>query len=276
MTFSDIQKIFNRAFLLSFSKKKLLFTFFVLVSCGLLAVFCRGLGVLSGNSWISLSLAFLPIFLSALILLFSSVLVIRIYHDEIKNRQSTFFSVFKKSFDVMLSAASIGLPLVLIYLLFWITLGVFFLLKEIPGLGEALSVIFAFAPFLLILGSLILTVVALFLLFFATPIMALKSGEKFETFSNITKRVKSNVLLSVIFFGLGILPLALVTALLVIAAYLTDVSYLPSGSVLNIVMQWFFIMVPFAFVLSPAVVFFFNFAAESFVFSKKKGDQSLK
>ena len=130
MTFSDIQKIFNRAFLLSFSKKKLLFTFFVLVSCGLLAVFCRGLGVLSGNSWISLSLAFLPIFLSALILLFSSVLVIRIYHDEIKNRQSTFFSVFKKSFDVMLSAASIGLPLVLIYLLFWITLGVFFLLKD--------------------------------------------------------------------------------------------------------------------------------------------------
>jgi hypothetical protein len=276
MTFIDIQKIFNRAFLHSFSRQKLLFTFFVLVSCGLLAVFCRGLGVLSGNSWISLSLAFLPIFLSALILLFSSVLVIRIYHDEVKNKQSTFLSVFKKSLDVMLSAASIGLPLVLIYLLFWITLGVFFLLKEIPSLGQSLSVIFAFAPFLLILGSLILTILALFLLFFVSPIIALKAGEKFEIFNSITKRLKNNVLASIIFFSLGILPLAFVTALLVIAAYLTDYSYLPSGSVLNIVMQWFFIMVPFAFVLSPAVVFFFNFAAESFVFSNKHTNHSLK
>lgn len=270
MTFADLQKIFNRAFWLSFSKQKLVLTFFVLVSCGLLAVFCRGLGVISGNAWISMSLAFLPIFLSTLILLFSSVLLIRLYHDEVKNRQVSFSSVFKKSFDVMLTASSFGLPLVLIYLLLWIILGVFFLLKEIPGLGDTLSIVLAFAPFLLILGFLVLILGSFFLLFFASPMVALKADEKFETVKSVIGRLKSNILINIILFILSLLPLMFIVVLLVIAAYLTGLNYLPSGNAFYTVLQWFFIMLPFALVLSPAVIFFFNFAAESFVFFSKQ------
>jgi hypothetical protein len=38
---------------------------------------------------------------------------------------------------------------------------------------------------------------------------------------------------------------------------------------LHIVLQWFFIMLPFTALLSPAVVFFFNFATEAHVFLKR-------
>jgi hypothetical protein len=276
MTFVDLQKIFNRAFWLSFSKQKLLFTFFVLVACGLLAVFCRGLGEISGNSWISMSLAFLPIFLSTLILLFASVLLIRVYHDEVKNKQVSFIGVFKKSFDVMLTASSFGLPLVLIYLLLFIVLGIFFLLKEIPSLGDALSIILAFAPFLLILGLVILTFGCFFLLFFASPMIALKADEKFETLKSVTKRLKQNILGNFLLFCLSLVPLAFIVLLLLIAVYLTNINYLPSSKTGFVVLEWFFIMVPFALVLSPAVVFFFNFSAESFVFFRKQETSILK
>jgi hypothetical protein len=35
-------------------------------------------------------------------------------------------------------------------------------------------------------------------------------------------------------------------------------------------LQWFVIMIPFATLLSPVVIFLFNFAAESFVILQKR------
>jgi uncharacterized membrane protein len=74
-----------------------------------------------------------------------------------------------------------------------------------------------------------------------------------------------------IFFIIGLIPLMLVVGLLILAAALTGLTYFTPTHVAAIAFQWFFIMIPFAALLSPAVVFFFNFAAESFVaISKKK------
>lgn len=269
MNLLAIQKIFNRAFWHSFSTPKLIFTFLTLIACGLLAVFCKGLVQVSGHGWIAMSLTFLPIFLSVMILMFASILIIRIYHDEIKERKSTLSSVLKKSIDVMISAAILALPLILIYLLFWLLMGVFFLLKEIPALGELISVIFAFAPFLLILASIGLSIIGFLILFFVTPAIALKGFRRGEIFTLIAQRVKRNLFGNLLLLFLSVVPLIIILSFLLIAAFVTNMSYLPSGSILSIVLEWFFIMVPFAFILSPAVVFFFNFAAESFVLLKE-------
>lgn len=269
MTLLELQRAFNRAFWGSFSRQKIFFTFIMLVACGLLAVFCRGLGVLS-SGWVAISLAFVPIFLSTGILLFCGILLVRNYHDEVKNRKKPFWILFAKSLDLMLGASTLVIPLILFYLFLWVILGIFFLLKEIPALGEVISVIFAFAPFLLILGSLVLSFLGLCLLFFAVPAIALKGDEKYEAIKGIGIRLKSNILGNAQLMVLGLLPAIVLSGFLVLAAVLTDISYLPSGSVLNIVMQWFFIMVPFALILSPAVVFFFNFATEAHVLTKPK------
>ncbi|MEI6242792.1 MAG: hypothetical protein WCP39_05240, partial [Chlamydiota bacterium] len=80
----DLELCFHRAFFLSFTKKKFLLVFPVLVLCGILVVFCRALAFGSSN-WISMSMTFLPMFLSSGILLSLGVFLIRIYHHEVKN-----------------------------------------------------------------------------------------------------------------------------------------------------------------------------------------------
>jgi hypothetical protein len=71
---------------------------------------------------------------------------------------------------------------------------------------------------------------------------------------------------------LGLLPAILVLIFLLLSVFLTDVNYLSSGENYSIILQWFFIMVPFSLILSPTVVFFFNFALESFLLVKKSFD----
>ena len=86
MDFQTLSMIFNRALILTFSKKKLFFAFCLLALSGLLVVFFRGLSLHAG-SLIKLSLTFLPIFICTGILLSMGILLIRIYHDEIKKTE---------------------------------------------------------------------------------------------------------------------------------------------------------------------------------------------
>lgn len=266
MQYSDVQKIFNRAFLLTLSRKKILFSFFVLLFCGLVIVFCRGLATQAGD-WAKISLVFLPIFICTSLLLAMGIILIRLYHDDIKTGTSSFKKVFANSWELLIGTAYLTLPLILLYLLLWILLGIFFLLREVPSLGASIGVLLAFAPFLLILGSLVLAFCNLLILFFATPAIAL--GEARKVLPHLQVRIKKDVLGNLILFKLSLLPALFVTLFLVLAAIITDVSYLPGETTLQIVMQWFFIMIPFALILSPTVIFFFHFAAESHVLLRK-------
>ncbi len=269
MRFTDLQLMFNRAFALSFSRTKMVLTFLVLASCGLLVVFCRGLGVAAGG-WVLLSLSFLPVFLCAGLLIAMGIVLIRAYHHEVKKRPHSYRSIISKSMDLMFRTSYFAVPLILLYLLLWICLGLFFLLKEMPFIGDYIGAIFAFGPFLLILGSLILCVGTVVLLFFVTPAVAL-SGRSLPLISReIIYRLTSNVFLSMVFIAIGLIPLLIEVGLLSLAAVLVEVSYFDYADVLHKVLQWFFIMVPFTAILSPAVIFFFNFAAETHSFFKKR------
>lgn len=240
-----------------------------LVLCGILLVFCRALA-LDASGWIAMSLVFLPILLSSGILLSIGVVLIRIYYHEVKGLALSFRRILSSSWQVIIGTFYLSIPPILVYFLLWILLGIFMLLKEIPGIGTFIGVVLAFGPFLLILSSILLCLFNLGLLFFVTPAVALKTSEKIHPFKNILTKIKQNIFSHVVFFFLALFPIACVVGLLSLAAVLTNFSYLVGQHALSIALQWFFIMLPFCAFLTPAVVFFFNFAAEAYNLLYKK------
>jgi hypothetical protein len=262
MLWSDIEKAFNRAVLLSFSRKKLLLTFPVLVLCGILTVFCRA-AAYDASDWIGLSLTFLPILLSSGILLALGSLLARIHYHEVKSLSLSFRRLISGSMDLMIGTSYLSIPSILVYLLLWIVLGMFFLLIEIPGIGDFFSVVLSFGPFLLIFGSLLLCLFNLGLLFFVAPAAAIQSIKRASLAKRVFDTLKARSFSAVALFFIAMVPILFVAGLLCIAALLTNVSFSISERSLSVAMEWFFIMIPFSAVLSPAVVFFFNFAAES-------------
>lgn len=272
MNFSDLELLFNRSLSHALSPKKLLLVSSVLWLGGVLTVFCRALAFLA-SEWMLMSLAFLPIFLGAGMLLAMGVILIRVYHDEVKKRKVSYHRIVGKSWQVALGASYFFVPVILCYLLMWMVLGVFFLLREIPSLGEVFGVMLAFGPFLINLGSLLLCLGSLGLLFFVTPAFALKSQDPLNVSHVIVYRITSDVFSNLILLAVATLPLLGVAGLLSLAAVLTGTTYVAADDAISIVLQWFFIMIPFAALLSPAVVFFFNIAAESHVLMKKRQRQ---
>jgi hypothetical protein len=269
MNWSEVEHIFNRALKFSFSKRKLLFMFPVLLICGLMTVFCRAVAVQAGQ-WVILSLTFLPIFLSSGLLLAAGVVLARVYHHEVKMIPLSYKKILSQSWELLIGVSYLTLPLLLSYLLLWVLMGVFYLLKEIPMLGETLGVILSFGPFLLVLGSLLLSLFNLFLLFFATPHIALQTGMQLKLAKEVFKRFSENVFSSVVCFFIGIIPLLITLGILSLAAFLTGVNFFIRTETLSIALQWFFVMIPFTAFLSPGILFFFNFSVESYVHMQKK------
>jgi hypothetical protein len=263
MEWSGVEKAFGRAVALSFSKQKMMMTFPALVLCGVLSVFCRAVAF-DASEWIAMSLAFLPILLSSGVLLALGVLLIRMHLHEVKGLSLDPRRLITGSIDMMMGTFYLSIPPVLVYLFLWMGLGFFFLLKEIPGIGRFFSVVFAFAPFLLIFGSLLLCLFNVGLLFFVAPATVIQSGRKLTIAKRLLALFQGQLLRSIALFLLALVPIGIVTGLLCLSAMLTNFSFLSMDGSLTVALEWFFIMLPFAALLTPAVVFFFNFAAESY------------
>jgi len=269
MNFHSLSFIFNRALSHIFSKKKCLVVFCILALSGLLVVFFRGLAVNAGE-WVKLSLTFLPIFLCTGILLSMGIYLIRIYHDEVKNREISFLQTLSKSWEMIIGSSYFTIPIILSYLVLWVLLGIFVLLSEIPILGEFFNVILSFAPFLIHLASLVLCILSLVILFIVAPIIALKGLNREIVFQSTLKRLENNPFANILLGILAILPSLFIVGLLTLAAMLTGSICLECNNTLQTVLKWFFIMVPFTACLTPGVIFFFNFAAESHVMMQKE------
>lgn len=269
MDFQAFSFIFNRSLALTFSKKKLLFVFFVLALSGLLVVFFRGLALHAGQ-WVQLSLTFLPVFICTGILLSMGILLIRIYHDEIKQREVSYFNTLSRSWEVVIGASYFAIPIIFSYLLLWMLLGIFVLLSEIPFLGDFFSAVLSFAPFLINFGTLVLCLLSLALLFFVAPLIALKGLESKAIFQMALKRLEKDPFANLVLILIALIPLGFIISLLTLAAILTGTLCLDTHSSLQTIIKWFFMMVPFAAFLTPAVIFFFNFAAEAHVLIQKQ------
>lgn len=263
MTWTELEKCFNRAFYLSFSRKRLILTFPPLLLCGVLVVFCRALSH-DATPWLKLCLGFLPIFLSSGVLLGLGVVLARIYSAKPEHSALSLRRLMSSSIDLMIGISYIAVPSLLIYLVFWIFLGVFFLLKEIPGIGEFFSVVFSFGPFILIFGSLILCLINLGLLFFVAPAATLLSMRRGSLAKRVFDSLKKRVFSAIVLLIIGMIPLLFVSWLLYFSALLTNTSFFLSEDSLSVAMEWFFVMIPFAALMTPSVVFFFNFSTESY------------
>src|SRR6476620_1407608 len=101
MQLIDIQRTFNRALLLTFSKRKLILTSVILAFCGLLMIFFHSLSMHAGYLF-TLSLTFIPLFLCSGLLLSAGILLIRIYHDEVKKKEVRYRDVVARSWEVII------------------------------------------------------------------------------------------------------------------------------------------------------------------------------
>lgn len=264
MDLSDIKSGFNRAAALTFSRKKIMLVFTILALCGLLVVFFRALALHAGQ-WVSLSLSFLPVFLCASFLLATGVILVRVYHDEVKQKPFRYRDVVAKSWEVAIGSSYFSIPIILCYLLLWMLLGIFLLLKEIPGIGEFFAVILAFGPFLINFGSLVLGVLSLSMLFVVAPVIALKGLNRIKVSQVVMRRLRGDLFSNLLLGLIALLPLLLCLLVLSLAAFLTEnVCYSCRDPIYHII-QLFIIMIPFTALLAPAVIFFFNFATEAHI-----------
>lgn len=269
MNLSDIQFIFNRSVAYTFTKKKLLFVSIVLLLCGLLVVFFRGLA-LDANSWMKMSLTFLPIFLCSGILLSMGIVLVRVYHDEVKKREVSFLNTLSKSWELIIGASYFSIPIILCYLLLWMLLGVFFLLRETPLVGEFFGVVLSFAPFLINIGSLLLCLLSISMLFFVAPVIGLRGMNRITVTKVLVNRLNKDLFSNMVLGLIATFPLIFFVVLLTLAAFLTGSVCFACEKPIYAILQWFFIMIPFTALLSPAFIFFFNFAAESHVLLQKQ------
>ncbi len=269
MTYLEIEETFNRAFRLSFSRTKIFFIFPVLLVCGVLTVFCRAISY-NASPWIAMSLSFLPIFLCTGILLAAGVLLIRMYYHEVKGLSFRFRKLFSQSLQLLVGVSYLSLPLILTYLFLWTLMGIFHLVKVIPGVGEVIGVLLSFAPFLLVFASLMLSLISIVILFFVTPHVALKTSVHMHIAEEILERIRFSLFSNLLLLTIGLTPLLCSAFFLVLAAVMTGAHYLHGVDAIGVSLGWFFIMIPFTMILTPFVIFFFNFATESFGILQRK------
>lgn len=269
----EIEQAFNRALLFTLVRKKFFLIFPTLLLGGIIVVLSHMLWV-GSNPWVRASLAFVPGFLIMAFFLAIAIPLIRLYRDEVTQKPVSVNQTLRNSWKLMGSISSLILPVVTAYLVLWFILGIFYLLKNLPVMGEALAGILSFGPFLLIAGSLVLCVVSFALLFFLTPVVALRSMMSWELAEDVLKGIGKEPFLHAILLFIGLFPIVLVVAFLILAATLTGMTYFITERTWAIALQWFVIMIPFAALISPIMLFFFNFAGESFMILQRRKTKS--
>lgn len=264
MMLNRIEKSFNKALQTAVSKKKFYFTAPCVVLCGVFFVFCQTIALTCGP-WMQLFLMFFPFFLAFGVLLVVGVVLSKSYASEIQNKEHSFKKIVYQSYQMLLNISYLALPFIIAYMCLWIVLGVFFLLKSIPILGNIIGPLLAFIPFLIMLIVILLVLSCLFFLFFATPSAALKTGLKMELFKSTIAKLKKSFFSDFISLCAGLLPFAVSFLLLNFAKLLVSRTFLLPKSEVVFAFESFFVMIPFCILITPSVVFFFNFSAECFL-----------
>lgn len=204
------------------------------------------------------------------------VVLIRSYHDEIKAQEAGFMELILRSWHAAVSSAYVFMPIILLFLSAWAVLGLFYLVREIPMMGDFFASILSSGPFLLHLVALLLCAFSIYILFVMTPNFALKPFFEATVMTQESKRYLSHFFIRLSLMLVGLFPLCISSLLLYIAAMMTTSGFVTSLNHLQMCMQWLMIMLPFAVLLSPSVVFFFNMAAEAHVYVHKLDHDALE
>lgn len=259
MTLKDLAHMFNSSLAKAFSIKKFLCLFGTLILSGLVYLFFQGLAAYA-PAWLAFPLKYVPLFLVIGILLAAGTILIRLYTAEKEGESLPLMQTILGSWEPLLKATYLAFPLLLAFIVFWVLIGLFLLLKSIPYLGPLLAVVLAFAPFLLNLGTLLLFFVALLGFFFVTPSLATSGRVNRKA---LLSRIKSDIFSNLLLLGVAYLPVYIVWRFVGNAASMTVQLFALEGGPLEMLLQSVFMMLPYVAVLTPAVTFFFNFASEA-------------
>lgn len=270
MFLDELGYIVNRAFFWIWTKESLLWTWVSLLACALLTIFFRSLSY-DANVWIALATQCVPYFVAVGIMTACGIVMIRIYHDHLKNSEKSVYEVLRNAWRVLGLGLNFSLPVLLGFLALWVALGLFVLVSLIPMLGEFFSVVFSFIPFLLAVGILGLFIVSFILLFVGAPLLALNADTPEVNYkAKLKERLIADPFMNV-FLGLtALIPLVL-SAYLLQQAYHVALDFLPPHSnPIYDILQSLMIAIPFTALLTPFVVFFFNLSAEAHVYVLKR------
>lgn len=253
MTLMQLSKMFGRAFSYTLERKKNVFLFSMLTFAGIFILFFKGVALFADGWWRD-EFNFFPLFISLGFILAAEVILVRLYAAQREGQPLEFRKTVAKSWELCFRISYFALPYLVLYLLFWVLTHLFFLLHAVPVVGTFLTIALSFAPFVLNLATLMLVMSAFFLCFYVCPYFALGSSK-----GQLMSRLRGNAFFIVLLFLIALIPVWLVYQVLTFAAIGTiDVQI---GSMGKIV-QSFVVMLPYLAVLTPIVVFFFNFAVE--------------
>lgn len=262
---TDLAGMFNRSWEYAFRIRKFLFMFLALVTVGLIFLFFQAIAPYS-TPWLEFAFRFAPFFISAALLMVVGTFLIKSYIQEKEEGPSlmtgeTLKSSFFTSSQPILMASYSALALLGAFIGFWILLGLFILLKSIPYIGVFFGVILAFVPFLLNLAILLLLVAVLGSLFFFTPVLAVKAHIERK---DLLQRLRADLFTHIVTLAIAFVPVWVFWLFVRKAAQLTFEVYSAGDNQVVIILQAFFMLIPFAAAMAFPLIYFFNFALESF------------
>lgn len=259
---NQIEHRYNRALKYCISKLKFFSVFFILFISSFVLIFFNYLSNQLDEKMV-VSLAFIAVLFLFGVLLSMGVFLIRVYYHEVKQLKIHFLKILQDSWQMMIKAFYICVPVIFVCLSLWLVLFLFSFLSQIPSIGS----LFVFGPYLLLFLALMLLMCNIIFLFFITPIIALSKNEKF--ISESLKRMKYNYFYNMVSFIIAVIPLGVILGFLYLAKVLSQVFEISPVDPFSLAVRSVFIFAPVCAIITPFVIFFFNFAAEMYQLYKK-------
>jgi hypothetical protein len=188
----------------------------------------------------------------------------------VKKKEVVFKDLAIRSWTTIVGTLSLFIPVVLAYLALWMAQGVFLVCAAIPFIGQFFAIVFAFIPFVLHLATLILGLLSIYFLFCLTPTLSFGVSWQQANFVQAFKDSLHQGFTRFLLFVVAFLPLLLSFILLATSLKMTLLMFTQDMGPDELVMQRLFLMLPFAWLLAPSVIFFFNVATETNVLIHKK------
>lgn len=256
---TKVGKAFNDS--LSFSLKKCVPTFLVLLLCSIVFLFFKTLSF-HAHAWVSFSFFFFPLMIGAFLLSALGIFLIDLYFHEKKGIKLTLKELVPHFLEKLLRTTYLTLFPILIFFILWIVLGFFLLIKEAPIFGSFIGAFLSFIPFLLVFSSVLLLCYDLFVLFFILPSLDLKKkGEVWFKETFLLFKAKPFEHLNLVFIAL--IPFIITLLLIAFSLNLMTLFEESSSNILLQIIGQFFVYLPICLLLTPSVIFFFQFSFQA-------------
>lgn len=253
-----------QAFSLTFSKKRVISTFPILLGCGLIFLFFHALALHAQAKWLSVCAAFFSYFCSFLLLFPLGVFLCNSYAAEVKKKNFSAKKFFFHAWDRLIASSLLALPFIGAFLLLWLALVIFLFFKHFSFLQEIVSSLFVFLPFFLILVTLGLSILSGWFLFYMTPQWMVFSLDRNQRIGKLLFQLKGHLGQELGLAGLASLPFWILFWIFQKTAELTHHFIEIPLSFFSSLLQGLIFIAIASFFLSFGLIFFFHMAVEAF------------